>query len=74
MRVGAAAVIGMGFVLFFLFGLGLSFVFDSHRKAAELFKGIVVMIQMFGLWFWLPFIIGAALGGIIRLPSADRME
>ena len=70
----AGAVIGMGLLLFFSFELGLSFVFDSHRNVAEILKGFGVMIQMYGLWFWLPFIIGAALGGVIRVPSAGHTE
>ena len=70
----AAAVIGMGLVLFFSFQWGLSFVFDSHRKVADGLKAFMVMIQMFGLWFWLPFIIGAALGGVFRFPSTGQAE
>lgn len=69
----AGAVIGMGLVFFFSGELGLSMV-DPHRKAADVLKGFGVMIQMFGLWFWLPFMIGAALGGIIRVPSAEQAE
>ena len=70
----AGAVIGMGMIPFFLFQWGLSFVFDSHHQAADVLKGFGTMIQMYGLWFWLPFTIGAALGGFIRVPSADQAE
>lgn len=68
----ASKVVGFGLLGFFaiLLMIGL---FPGQGIVDSLWNNGLMMASIYGIWFWLPFIIGAALGGInhrkVRIPS-----
>lgn len=69
----AGAVVGVGLFVFFLILYGLAATSSSNPGVADSLSGAMQLSSFYIPWFWLPFIVGAALGGIHRkLPMPNR--